>query len=156
VVWLLGEQLVQDGDRLLAVAEGGVIWRLGSQQRKRVKSARLEVLRIVGIHLLHRLRVGLRTRLIFASCRIAVEVGQRCDVFTLARGLRCKRLCLLHLFPSELEFSSIRTRPELVPQAHSHAPVSQGALRIILFYLFELLAGFLVPERVQEGHAALK
>jgi hypothetical protein len=34
--------------------------------------------------------------------------------------------------------------------------VSHGAFWVFLFYLFELLASFLVPERVQEGDAALE
>jgi len=46
--------------------------------------------------------------------------------------------------------------PELMPQAHRHAPVGHGAVRVVCGDLVELLFGFFVPEGMQQGDAALK
>ena len=46
--------------------------------------------------------------------------------------------------------------PELVPQAHRHAPMRHGALGIIFRDLHKFLFRFLVPERMQQRDAALE
>src|SRR5208337_3564881 len=43
-----------------------------------------------------------------------------------------------------------------MPQAHRDSPMRHSAVRIILGNLHEFFLGFLVPERVQQGDAALE
>ncbi len=58
---------------------------------------------------------------------------------------------LVQLLGSALDGGGVRLIPELVPQAHGHAPVRHGAFRVLLLYLEKSFFRFLVPERVQQG-----
>ena len=46
--------------------------------------------------------------------------------------------------------------PELMPQAHRHSPMRHRAVRIVLGDLEEFLLRLFIPERMQQGNAALK
>jgi len=62
----------------------------------------------------------------------------------------------INFFGAALEVGIRRRAPELMPQAHGHAPVRHGAVGISGGDLLELLFGFFVPEGVQQRNAALE
>ena len=155
MIGLGGEELFKNRGCLFAVGECLVVVGLGGKQRERVESCGFV---IVGI--------GLDT--LSSSRRNRLWRGRRGRAFPsrnrTRRSLRCSRFRgqwlswpvfrQLFTFQAASDDFGVRFIPELMPDAHGDAPVSHGAVRIVLCNLNEFLFGLFVPERVQQGDSA--
>ena len=157
MVGLDGEEFFQDRRRLLAIGEGGVVVRFGGEQRERVEDRGFVIVRIGLVNLLHRVGVGLGASFVIQLLRVAVEGRDGCDVGLLARsGGAVGGFRLVNFVEAVLDDFGVRVIPELMPQAHGHAPVRHGAVGIVDGNLLEFFFGLFVPEGVQQGYAALE
>jgi hypothetical protein len=151
MIGLGGEQLLQDRASFLAVGKRGVVIGLGREQRERIKSSRLVVVRILPVHLLHCRGVSPGSRFVVRFLAVGVERLQGQDVIALAVSRPGLHLAgLLQLRRGPLDGWRIRLIPELMPQAHGLAPVRHGALRVLLFDVEKSLLRLFVPERMQQ------
>jgi len=110
------EQLLQNGAGFLAVGKRRVIVRLGGQQRERIKSSRLVVVRILPVDLLHRDGVNQGSRSVVRFLAVGIERLQRLDVITLPVSRPGLHLAgLLQLRRGALDGWCVRPIPELMP-----------------------------------------
>ena len=115
------------------------------------------VVRVGFVDLLHRVRVSLGAGIVLQFLGVAVKDCDGRDVGLLARsGGAVSGFRLVNFFDAMLDYFWVGIVPELVPQAHGHAPVSHGAVRIVGGDLLEFFFGFFVPERVQQSDAAFE
>ncbi len=153
VVGGAGEERCEDGHGFVFLAEGGVVGLVVGEQGESVEGAGVGVGRVFGVEGVHGGGVG------GDACGVVelagpVEGGERGEVVMLAwRGL--EGLGLFDFGPAVLHGFGVGAIPDLVEAAHGEAPVGDGAGWVSLGEALELGLGFLVPEVVEEGDAAV-
>ena len=128
--------------------------RTPGEQRHGIKYCRLVIRRILAVNLFHRLGVLAIPRFVIPVV-IAIEDGECVHVVALALRLRVQGLRLLDKRPALLHLGIGRTVCQRVVQPHRLRPIDHRAGGVLLAGLLELFLGFVKPERVQKGDAAL-
>ena len=91
------KESVENGNRFLAIGEGGVVGRLGAEQRKRIERRCFVVLRRTDAKFCHRMRVGGRSFLEVPFAMIStIKRGHGVDVASFARRFGADGLRLLN------------------------------------------------------------
>ena len=124
-------------------------------QRQRIERLPLFILRAAPGEAGHRLLVRDEPRAVVRG--IAAIVGRDgIGVVTRAGPRAAQPHRALRIGPPLRPFVGLRRRPERVEDAHRPAPVRQGAGRVGGGHRLERGSGLLVPERMQQRHAALE
>ena len=155
MVGIFLEQRRQNRHRFVFRLLAGIVGRRRGQQRQRIKRARVNIVGILPVKLAHGIGVRLRALLKFPLAG-TVEIAERRNVGAFPGRPRRRRLRLLNLLPTLSFRAFVRPAPYLVEVTHRLAPVRHRAPSVGFRDLLELPLRFLVPEVVQQRHAAIE
>src|SRR5882762_10398342 len=152
----LSEDFFQDRASFLLFGVAGVAWRRVRDYLQGIEKSRFAVVGICRIQVLHGFLIVQSTSSRIQSLRLAIVVGNRCDVLLFSRRFAANGHGSFTCLSPELQMGSIRGLPVGMVMTYRLAPISHGTVGVAMRHIGESGFGIFVFKGVQHGHTALK
>src|SRR5256885_17132868 len=152
----LSEDFFQDRASFLLFGVAGVSRRRVRDYLQGIEKSRFAVLGICRIQVLHGFLIVQSTSSRIQSLRLAIVVGNRCDVLLFSQRFAANRQGSFTCLSPELQMGSIRGLPVGMVITYRLAPISHGTVGVSMRHSNKGRIGILVFKRVQHGYSSLK